>query len=306
MSVEKVGEGICKLKVSEKKVQTVMNLIKTKKILKRLQERYGDTLDRARLDIKPDYSGKGYGISTGVGYVYRGIDITDRNFIYDTICTLAASINDPNGPISFDIDHFVTDANAVKELDELGQYILRDLTKLKELKEKYKNKKDCAIYPLESSLSFHQKIFDILEEIFNSEEYLEFKSPNKIKSLSEENLNLKFEKYWRKRKWRYIFHLLAFFPFIIIASWIIYHKNQHDFVGLYHTIVLISSGLLSIIFSYFFNNHSSFKDSWKLIFMKSRNHLKEKEKNVFKQKIQKNIEPLAANKGNHSITVNSN
>ncbi len=262
-----------------------MTLTKTKEILKRLQDRYGDSLRSAQLDIRPDYSGKGYGISSGVGYTYTGIDIPDRNFIYKSIGSLNASVNDLYGPIHFDIKHYVTETNAAEALDELGQFILKDLKKLKEINEKYKENTECANYPIQVCLRYHQEIYNILEEIFNSEEYLTFKNPEKIHTLEKENIDLKFDNYWLKRKWKYLIHLIAFSPFLIFAGWIFYHKYKHDLFGLSNTIVLITSGLLTIVFSLVFNNHRSFKDSWKLIFKKTRHRLKDKEKNDFKRQI---------------------
>jgi hypothetical protein len=157
-----------------------MTLTKTREIPKRLLDRYGKSLSSSQLDIKPDYSGKGYGISSGIGYTYTGIDFHDRDFIYQAIGSLNTSINDPYGPVYFDIKLFITETNAVKALDELGQFISKDLVKLKEIYEKYNGNKECTHYPIKVCLSYHQEIYDILEEIFNSEEYLTLKNPTKI------------------------------------------------------------------------------------------------------------------------------
>jgi hypothetical protein len=256
-----------------------MSLIRTKETLKRLLDRYGNELKRAQPNIKPDYT-ETYAVGMGVGYVYKGIEHQDIGVIYEAISSLNGSINDPCGAIYFDLTYFVTEENAMKELDRLGEYILKDLTKLLRLREKYKDK-ECARYPIEMCTNYHQEIYDILDSIFKSEEYKEFKKPGQLDKLTEENNNLRFNAYWTKRKWKYIIHLLAFFPFLYFAGWTFFHKDKHDLAGLRGSTVLVISGLLTIAFNLFFNNHNSFKDSWKLILQSSRQQLKDKERQVF-------------------------
>lgn len=257
-----------------------MPLDKTKETLKRLQDKYGAMLHSAQLDIKPDYSGIGLLTRDGIGYNYLGIDEIDIDFIYTAIRSLDVSISDYDSPISFNLDYFVTETNALKALDKLKTFIFDDLVKLRQLKEKYKGKQ-YAHYPLQVCLTYHEEIFGILEEIYAFDEFIEFKQPGLIDSLKAKIINLEFDQYWRKREMKYFIHLITFFPFLFIAGLIITHKEEKDLVGFGKSAVLITSGLITIGFNLLFNNHSSFKDSWKLLSKNTRQELKEKERKIF-------------------------
>ncbi len=263
-----------------------IQLIQTKKTLDRLIHKYGDDLKRSQLDIRPDYSRVGHGIGPGVGHSYEGISDSDRDFIYAAIASLNASVNDEYGALHFDLSQFVTERNAVNELDRFGVLILQDLNKLRNLQEKYKSEKR-GNYPIEICLSYHEEIYNILDEIFNSVEYKEFKIPNLTNNLSSENADLKFKLYWNMRKWKYIIHLLAFFPFLFFAIWVLFHKEKRDLIGINNLIVLCAGGLITIVFTLLFNNHDSFKNSWKLLTRNSRNRLIKKEKDSFLRNLRK-------------------
>jgi hypothetical protein len=130
-------------------------------------------LKYAKKDIRPDYSGKGFGISSGMGYSYSGIDDADRNFIYAAIGSLSASVSDAYGPIAFDIEnHYITESKAVKELDLLKE-------RYRAIREKYKGTEHSQ-YPIQVCLENHEQVYEILEEIYNSDEFKEFKMPGKI------------------------------------------------------------------------------------------------------------------------------
>lgn len=254
-----------------------MSLPKTKEILKRLYEKYSEDLKYAKQDIKPDYSGR----VVGNGYSYYGIDDNDRDFIYSAIGGLSASISNAYGPICFDIEnHYITESKAIKDLEFLKDYISKDIAKLKEIQKKYEGKEHSQ-YPIQVCLSCHEQVYEILEEIYNSEEFKEFKNPGQLDRLINENSNLKFEEHWRKLKRKYIVHLTAFIPFLAISGWVITHKDEQGLSAIARTSLLVVAGLLTIFFNLFFNNHNSFKDSWKLLLKSSREKLKSKEKENF-------------------------
>lgn len=255
-----------------------MALEQTKKTLSRLLEKYGKSLRQCKQDIKPAQSYDQVG--NGTGYVYYGIDALDRDYIYESIGTLNESINDPYGAIHFNITHFVTYSNAIKELEILTKLILADLNKLQELDKKYKYEK-CAHYPLQESLRYHQEIYNILDDISKSEEYILFNNPGQLESISSENKELKFMLYWYKRKWSYIIHLVAFFAFLFFAGWTFFQKENNELIGLSKTAIFLISSFITILFNLVFNNHNSFKDSWKLLRKSSRDKLIAKEKQSF-------------------------
>lgn len=262
-----------------------MTLPKTKEILKRLYDKYGDELRSAKLDIKPDYSGIGIGISSGMGYSYYGIDDCDRDFIYSAISQLCACVNDAFGPISFDIEnHYIIESKAIKELDSVKDLIYKNIIRIKGIQKKYEGK-DHSEYPIHVCLSNHEQVYDILEEIYNSDEFKEFKNPGQIEWLIKENLDLKFNDYWRIKKRKYKIHLVAFIPFLIFAGWIIINKDNQALSASGKTSVILIGGLLTIVFNLFFNNHNSFKDSWKLLTKSTRKVLKAKEKEIFLKSI---------------------
>ena len=126
-----------------------------------------------------------------------------------------------------------------------------------------------------------KSINDILDEIFSSTEYRDFNQPDLVNTLEKEIETLKFSNYWRKRKYKYIIHLLAFIPFFTGLILVLVYKEKDIFSGISKNLILILSGVGTILFNLFFNNHSSFKDSFKLLNKKSREKLIEKEKENF-------------------------
>jgi hypothetical protein len=258
-----------------------VTLVKTKQILKRLRDRWGEYLREAKKDIRPDYTGQLAMTSNSYGYSYNGIDNYDRDFIYNSIGELGIIVNDSEGAIHFDVDNvFITEAKAVEELKAVKSHIENKLTKLSEIKLKYSTKEH-STYPIEVCLQTYTSINDILNEIFESDEFKEFQKPGTISNLTNQNTELQFSIYWSKRKWNYIIHLLAFIPFIIGAVYLLLHKDDKEIIGLSKSSLLVLSGLLTIIFNILFNNHNSFKDSFKLILKKSRDKLIAKEKETF-------------------------
>lgn len=253
-----------------------MELIKTKEILARLYNKYSLALKDAKKDIKPNYSMRGIG-----GSSYEGIDDHDRDFIYSAIGGLSASVSSSDGPIAFDLEHYITEKEAVKELNELKNHIEKDLKKLRVLVDKYQTR-DHYPYPLQVCLSYHEEINNLLNEIYNSDEFKEFDKPGTIDKLKTENLDLKFNNHWRKKRIKYIIHFIAFIPFILIASWMFIHRDRQDLLSNAGKVtVLVASSLITIVFNIFFNNHISFKEAWKILFKKSRQELMIKEKNEF-------------------------
>lgn len=140
-----------------------MPLETTKITLKRLRDKYGDILKGAKIDIKPDYSGRGM----DRGYNYLGIDDTDRDFIYNSVNGLGVIINSVDGGIHFDIDNvFITEKKAIIELKSEKEYIFETLKKLIELKEKYSGK-EYSNYPLDVCYTFIKKLMIFLMKYLN-------------------------------------------------------------------------------------------------------------------------------------------
>lgn len=259
-----------------------MPLSKTKEILKRLYDKYSEDLKYAKQDIKPDYSARGI----ENGYSYYGIDDNDRDFIYNSIGGLSESVNNAYGPIYFDIEnHYITESKAIKDLDFLKDYISKEIATLKDIQKKYLGKEHSK-YPIQVCLSYHEQVYEILEEIYNSDEFKEFKKPGQLDMLKNENSDLKFIEYWRKLKLKYIIHLTAFIPFLAIAAWIITHKDEKGLSIIGKTSMLVGAGLITIFFNLLFNNHNSFKDSWKLLSKTSRENLRTKERENFLKSLQ--------------------
>jgi len=254
-----------------------MPLDNTKNILRRLREKYGNILITAKSDIKPDYSGKGL----NGGYNYVGIDAYDRDFIYNSIGELNSIVNNVDGSICFDVDNvFITEAKAIIYLKNEKNYISNKLDKLLELKNKYENK-NCSYYPVEMCYNLYKEIDDILKEVFNSDEFKEFDNPGVILRLTNENTELKFKVYWNKKIWSYIIHLLAFIPFITGVIYVLLHKDDKNISEFSKSILIAISGIITISFNIIFNNHNSFKDSFKLLLPNSRKKLIQKERIEF-------------------------
>ena len=257
-----------------------MQLENTKAIFNRLINRNSESLKRALKDIKPVYSQND--VRSGYGYIYYGIEEVDQNFIYSSLDSIEYYINDNASPFTFNLDYFVTLENVVNELDSAFKYLESDFNHLKELKDKYESTESTK-YPITVVLHYYTEILEVLNQVKKSKEFIEFKDDGIIEKLKSENENLKFEKYWSKRKWKYQSHLLLFIPFLLIASWVIISKDSQNYFSYTKTSIVLSAGLITILFNLLFNNHSSFKESWKLLTKKSREKLIEQERKKFEK-----------------------
>ncbi len=256
-----------------------MQLENTKLTLIRLKKRHGSYVKGMPKDLKPDYSEKGL----QPGYSYKGYDDKDRDFIYYKTRELDDLFHDSDSVINFDIDNvFITEKKAVEELIFTKKYVAEVLQELKAI-EIRNTGRTYSKYPLTCCYNMFNITNEILEEILESEEMLNFLSPNKFQSLNEENLKLKFENHWRTKKMKYIVHLIAFIPFLAGCFYVILSKDDETIIGTSKIIIICIAGVLTILFNIFFNNHNSFKDSFKLIFTNSRKKLKEKEWETFKK-----------------------
>lgn len=253
-----------------------MSLEKTKEILKRLIKKFGDDLKYTRKDIQPQY-----GNYSGKGYSYDGIDDRDRDTIYNSIGELMHIINNPEEAIQFDIENvFITEEKAVSELKRTKKFIEEKLKELIEIQNKYFEK---AHYPIQVTIAKYSEVNSILQSIFDSAEFKEFEKPDLINLLKNENFELKFEEYWRKRKWKYRVHFLLFLPFLIGLGYIFLNRDNQTLNSFNKAAILLVSSFMTFLFNYFFNNHISFKDAWKLFFEDTIEELKEDEKEKFKK-----------------------
>ena len=258
-----------------------MELEKTREILHRYINQNSEYLKRAKLDIKPDYSEKGIGMKAGEGYSYSGLEDFERDLIYNSIRELEVIVNRTDSSIQFNIKEvFITEKKAVAELIETKKFIENKLKELIDINQKYL-KNEHSHYPLNVCINSYTEINDILDEIFNSLEFKDFLEPNLISKITNENNDLKFESFWRKRKWKYIFHLLAFIPFILGICFALIYKDNAVINETNKTILIVFTGIIMILFNLFFNNHSSFKNSFKLLRKKSREKLIKEEKKNF-------------------------
>jgi len=256
-----------------------MLLENTTLTLKRFHKRYGNYVKNATRDIKPDYSERGL----QPGYSYKGYDDKDREYIYYKVREMDCIFHDSNGVIRFDIENeFITEKRAVEELISTKQFIEEVLTELKEI-EKRNVGREYSKYPLQVCFGIFSEVNDILQEIFDHEEMISFLNPRKLKSLEDENILLKFNVFWRKKILRCSIHLLFFIPFIFACGYVILNKEDENIIGIRRNLLLIIGGILTIIFNILFNNHNSFKDSFKLIFPSSRKKLKQEEFEKFKK-----------------------
>jgi hypothetical protein len=257
-----------------------MKLENTKQVLSRLHGRFNKDLAAAKVDIKPsDHMGAALS-----GYPYTDIATADKIFIYQSICALHASFNSADSPILLDIEnHFITETKAVEALKTFYGEINDRLSKLNLLSEKY-GKDGSMPYPLQVCLDYYIPIVAVIYEIVYSEEIKLFESPDRVSSLERKIENLEFEDFWRtKRKW-YRVHLGFFLVFLVVCSFLIYHRDKKDLMGIGSWIVTIASGLYTIFFSVFFNNYNSFKDSFKLFSKKRAIALKSKLRSEFNKR----------------------
>ncbi len=151
---------------------------------------------------------------------------------------------------------------------------------MKEIDNKYKSIESTK-YPIIVVVNYYAGILEVVNQIKISKEFVEFKDDGIIERLKSENENLKFDKYWKKRKWKYLSHLLLFILFLIFSSWIIISKDSKNYIGYTKISIVLIAGLITIFFNLLFNNHNSFKESWKLLTKKSREKLMEKEREKF-------------------------
>ena len=255
-----------------------MKLLETKKILKRLQEKYSESLILALNDIRPNYEGYG---NQGYYYAGKGIEDRDRDTIYQAIYYLKVLFNDPNDCMFFDIDYYVTERKALDALEVTISQIDETTSKLKGLAIKYENN-----YAIETTLQYYLPIVEILKSIYNLDEYKLFNEPDKWEKLKQENIDLKFNRYWRKLQNRMIIHLISFFVFLLIFIAFFYHREVKDISnGNITMVVIILCAFLTIIFNLAFNNHNSFKNAWKLLLKTKKSKLIATEKKIFIQQL---------------------
>jgi len=235
-----------------------MKLIITNNTLKALHDRLDDDISYAVKDIMPKYQ------IGDPGYIYRNISNNDADYIYSCIKYLKSWFRDP---IFNDWSYYVTEKNAIRQLDHDVEDIKVRYEKLIAIKSKYVNM-DANIYPIDVCISYYQYIVNILADIYNSEELIVFRKPNIFK----ENRELKFEIWWKKRLFKLIIHLLSFILFLGIFITILLLKSSGN-EAIY---IIIPIGIVTILFNLLFNNHQSFKDSWKIILSSTRKSLKER------------------------------
>ena len=261
-----------------------MELEKTKQILKRYIKQNSRYLETAKSDIKPDYSERGVGMKPGEGHTYSGLENFERDFIYNSILELEYIVNNRESAVQFNIeDIFITEKRAVNELIQTKQLVEKKYIKLNEINEKY-SKSEQFFYPLDVCINCYREINEILDEIFNSLEFKKFLEPDLISKITNEKNELKFESYWRKRRWKYILHLLAFIPFLLGVCFVLIFKDSNIINEISKIMLIVISGTIMILFNLFFNNHSSFKNSFKLLNKNSRKELIENERDKFMKK----------------------
>lgn len=192
-------------------------------------------------------------------------------------------MRDIYGPMVFDVEgHYVTENIALKHLQEETNQLLGRWNKLEMIAKKYPDQ-DHIPYPLEVCLNYYREVGEILQELVQSEEILAFQNGKSYQEVEHENKLLRFELYWKKKKWKYIWHLLAVIPFLALCISLLYHKAIGDQTGNASTWLTASVGLITIAFTIIFNNHNSFKDSFKLLTKRTANELKETAKKSYLQ-----------------------
>lgn len=257
-----------------------MRLDNTKLTLKRLLQRHGNYIKNIPKDIKPDYSEQGL----QPGYSYKGYDNKDRDFIYYSVRELDDIFNGSDSIIKFDVDNFfITEKRAFEKLLTTKHYIEEVINELTEIEKRNKGR-EYSKYPLKVCYGIFKEVNEILEEIILSEEIVNFLHPVGLKTIESENLKLKFDVFWRKKMFRYISHLLVFIPFLLGCIYMISSKDDSNITGIKKTLFIAVTGIMTILFNLLFNNHNSFKDSFKLILPKSRKNLREKEWETFLKK----------------------
>ncbi len=264
-----------------------MPLVVIKTLLNRIINIHGTYLKEAKSDIRPYYPGE-INSPLAKGYSYYGIEDRDKEFIYQSVIALGIIVNDPFEVVHFDIDHvYGTETKAMKALAEAFEIISHNFERLKQIKEKYLDI-DHSTYPITVALEQYESVHDILSEIASSDEYVSFKYKTTTADLLAQNRDLHFLIYWKKRKWRYYIHLIMFLPFLSGAAYFILQKDNQKIIEPYKSLILVAAGVLTILFNLLFNNHDSFKNSFKLFLKKSRNLLIEKERNSYLKTLETN------------------
>lgn len=263
-----------------------MLLEQTRKKLRNLFNKYDPLLREAKKELRPNWGERGDG-----GHAYYNIEPNDIDDIYSAISDLSLIVSSAEGPILFDIEgYFISEKKALNELKNFSNLIEQQIVQLKEIQEKYKPR-ECAHYPIDTCLSYHQELFDLLSEILNTDEIQEFESPglidrlkNQIEAATTKVREFQFNEYWRKRRWAYWLHLISFFIFLAGVCWLAV-KKENVIAGVHNYPVIVLLTVISILFNILFNNHTSFKNSWKLILPKSRKKLIAEEKQIFFKKL---------------------
>ncbi len=263
-----------------------MGLEKTREILQRYINQNSEYLKRAKTDIKPDYTEKGIGMQSGEGYSYSGLENFEIDLIYNSIRELDLIVNKKDSAIHLNVEEvFITEKRAITELIETKKFIKTKLNELININQKY-FKKEHSHYPLNVCINSYSVINGILNEIFNSTEIKTFLEPNLISKITEENINLKFISHWRKIKKKYLIHLLAFISFILVIILVLIFRDSNTINKTAKIISIIITGFIMILFNLFFNNHNSFRNSFRLLNKKSRGKLMNEEKNKFKENLE--------------------
>ena len=260
-----------------------MSLKQTKKILKRYIDKESNYLKRALLDIKPDYSERRIGLKAGEGYSYKNFEPFEVDIIYNSIRELESIVNDKSSALHLNTKEvFITKKKVIVGLNDIKEFVEKKLKQLNNIEQKYRSN-DSTHYALNVCLLSYQEISELLKEVYDSIEMKEFLEPNIISKLKKENIDLKFNSYWRNRKWNYLVHLLLFIPFLCMVIFVLVHKSNPSFNGLAKTTSIVGVGLIMISFNLFFNNHNSFKNSFKLLWHKSRKKLIAVERKRFEE-----------------------
>lgn len=256
-----------------------MKLTETKNTLNNIANRFGDSLHGATSDIRP----KEHGYSNG--YSYYGYSEEERDYIYNCIVWLSHVVNDGEGPFYFDIINvYIIESDALADLKKIRKEIKDRYNRLAQIKDFYSST-DASKYPLDTVINFYKPIDNLLDHVVNSREVLDFERPDEVKILAKENLDLYFEQFWGKYKWKCIGHLVSFFIYVSVICWLVFNREENTtFYNKYKLFIICVLTLLTVIFNIAFNNYQTFKDAWRLILPPSRSNLKDRLKNEFMKK----------------------
>lgn len=251
------------LRVAEIKRFFTMALDNTQLILKRLRTKYTTALTHARQDVKPTYNNNVQFALTG--YSYHPLDDFDTDIVYNALGELQAIFTDRIGAIFFDLAHYITEKKAAEDLKQTIKFLEDRKDQILEIKTKYASIKP-EIYPVNVVYNYYKEILEILQhEILDSDEFKQFENPGLIDSLKEQNLELGFQLYWRKRKWIYISHFIAFLLFMTAGALAILYKEDQSLPKYLVVYIPVFLGFFTIMFSLLFGFHNTFKDSYKML-----------------------------------------